>query len=442
MTRLSPGLGPLTPRQRWRRVRLQAYSWALTGAYRLGAMHPAVWRLVARGYHPVLDRVAARHARVACQFAAVDVPAYRDFLRANGAEHSRRLADFPETTKHNYAGVYDEQSRCQEGRLHRAGVIVDESSGSSGKPYNWVRGPRELKGIYRNAAGYIELVFPGERLFVINAYSMGAWATGTTTGAAMARIAMVKNTGPDLEKIADTLEHFGPGYDYVVAAYPPFLKHLRDRLDEAGFPWGDYRIRGMVGGEYHPGRLPGEVADGLGGMRRVACRDLADLLHAADLHQFGDREVTRELRAWLRLTRWHRRYLLDGLSDRALALSRFEALALRASLALYPALRPLGLPRLLAGASRGLLDYDGDVLVLVGAAGDEVEQGRVLMRHWLTLSGLGYTTHPLSQIIDCGPTRDELARRLEVDDPTSLLHVARVGRPKAPAAPSARVKDS
>lgn len=65
----------------------------------------------------------------------------------------------------------------------------------------------------------------------------------------MARVAMVKNTGPDLEKIADTLEHFGPGYDYVVAAYPPFLKHLRDRLDESGFPWADYRIRGMVGGE-------------------------------------------------------------------------------------------------------------------------------------------------------------------------------------------------
>ena len=42
---------------------------------------------------------------------------------------------------------------------------------------------------------------------------------------------MVKNTGPDLAKIVDTLRHFGPGFDYVVTAYPPFLKHLRDRLD-------------------------------------------------------------------------------------------------------------------------------------------------------------------------------------------------------------------
>ncbi|MEV0387335.1 hypothetical protein [Nonomuraea sp. NPDC050643] len=205
------------------------------------------------------------------------------------------------------------------------------------------------------------------------------------------------------------------------------------------FTTADVRARGANRGEYHPGRLPEELAAGLTGMRRVACRDLADLLHAADLHQFGDGEVTRELRAWLRLTRRHRRYLLDGLSDRALALTRAEAIGLRASLALYPALRRLGLPRVLAGASRGLLDYDGDVLVLVGPVSEEVELGRTLLRHWLTLSGLGYTTHPLSQIIDCEPTRRALAERLGVEDPHTLLHVARVGRPKAPAAPSARL---
>jgi phenylacetate-CoA ligase len=247
--RLSPRLASLTAAERLRRVWLQVQSWLLTGVYRIGSVHPLVWRWVARSYHPVLDRIAARHAVVACRFALVDVPAYRDFVRRSGAAAPERLTEFPETNKRNYASVYDEASRCQEGKLHRAGVVVDESSGSTGKPYNWVRGPRELKAIYRNAAGYIRLVFPGDRLFVINAYSMGAWATGTTTGAAMTRIAMVKNTGPDLEKIVDTLTHFGPGYDYIVAAYPPFLKHLRDRLDAIGFDWPAYRIRGMVGGE-------------------------------------------------------------------------------------------------------------------------------------------------------------------------------------------------
>ncbi|MGW6500440.1 hypothetical protein [Nonomuraea angiospora] len=206
------------------------------------------------------------------------------------------------------------------------------------------------------------------------------------------------------------------------------------------FTTADVRARGANRGEYHPGRLPDPLVAELTGMRRLACRDLADLLHAADLHQFGDREVTRELRAWLRLTRRHRRYLLDGLTDRALSLSRAEAIGLRASLALYPALRPLGLPRVLAGASRDLLDYDGDVLVLVGAVEDELELGRVLMRHWLTLSAHGYATHPLSQIIDCEPTRRTLADRLGVADPRTLLHVARVGRPASPATPSSRLR--
>ncbi|MEV4288101.1 hypothetical protein AB0K40_21520 [Nonomuraea bangladeshensis] len=206
------------------------------------------------------------------------------------------------------------------------------------------------------------------------------------------------------------------------------------------FTTADVRARGANRGEYHPGRLPDELVTGLTGMRRVPCRDLADLLHAADLHQYGSPEVTRELRQWLRLTRRHRRYLLDGLSDRALRLTRLEAVALRASLALYPALRPLGLPRVLAGASRGLLDHDGDVLVLVGPAGDEVEQGRLLLRHWLTLSAAGYATHPLSQIIDSPGTRRELAARLDVADPSSLLHIARVGRPRSPASPSSRLR--
>jgi len=245
----SPRLAPLTPREQLRRMRLGTCSRALTGLYHAAALNPPLWRLMARGYHPAFARLAACHARMTCRLGAVGIPAYRDLLLGTGQVRARGLADFPETSKRNYASVYDQASRCSEGRLYRPGVIVDESSGSTGKPYNWVRGPRELKAIHRSVAGYVSLVYPGERLFVINAYSMGAWATGTTTGNALSRIAMVKNTGPDLDKIVDTLLHFGPGYDYIVAAYPPFLKHLRDRLDAIGFSWERYRLRGMVGGE-------------------------------------------------------------------------------------------------------------------------------------------------------------------------------------------------
>lgn len=171
--RLAPGLGPMPWRDRLRRARLQVGSWLLTGLYRAGAAYPVVWRWVARAYRPGYSRVAAWHARIACQLAGVDVPAYRDFLARSDAAGARRLGEFPETSKQNYANVYDDVSRCQEGRLRPVGMVVDESSGSTGKPYTWLRGPRELRAIHRNIAGYTRLVFAPGRLFVINAYSMG-----------------------------------------------------------------------------------------------------------------------------------------------------------------------------------------------------------------------------------------------------------------------------
>ncbi|RJO70939.1 phenylacetate--CoA ligase family protein [Nocardia panacis] len=288
------GVG-LTSRERWRLIRLRAVSGALALGYGAAAVDPAIWRYMVRTFRPSLGRLAARHALLACQVAALDVPAYRSFLRRSGTRKIRRLSDFPETDKRNYAGVYDEASRCHRGELHRAGVIVDESSGSTGTPFNWVRGPRELRNIYRNAAGYVELAFPGQRRFVINAYSMGAWATGTTTGAAMARIAMVKNTGPDLDKIMDTLRHFGPDYDYIVAAYPPFLKHLRDRLDATGFPWAEYHISGMVGGE----------------SMTEALRDYLERRFARIRSGYGASDLTIGLGAETGFTVWLRRRLSE-----------------------------------------------------------------------------------------------------------------------------------
>ncbi|MEH0973320.1 nitroreductase [Micromonospora sp. CPCC 205546] len=168
---------------------------------------------------------------------------------------------------------------------------------------------------------------------------------------------------------------------------------------------------------------------------------LARLLRVADRRMYGDPAVVGELRSWLRLTPAHPDYRLDGLTDRCLNLSGREATALRAALAAYPGLRRLGLPRLLAAASGNPLALGGAVLVLVGPAGmddaAQVEFGRVLARTWLTLHAAGLAAHPLSQLVDAPATRDALGSLLGVA-PERLLHVARVGRPVGPAAPSAR----
>jgi phenylacetate-CoA ligase len=288
---------------------LRICSFLLTWIYGVYRAHPAVWRLMARNYRPYMGRFARLHAWMTCQFAAIDVPAYGDFLRRHGWRFKWfDLSSYPPTDKLSYVKAYPEDQRCWHGRIEIAGSVVDESSGSSGRPYNWVRSRRELRTVHKNLAGYTTLVFPSKRRFVINAYSMGAWATGTNTGIAMARVAMVKNTGPDLDKIVDTLRHFGPGFDYVITAYPPFLKHLLDRLDAEHFPWEQYRLSALVGGE---------------GMTE-ALRDYLERRFAKVRSGYGASDLTIGMAGETDLTVWLRRRLRTDARLRAALLGADE----------------------------------------------------------------------------------------------------------------------
>ena len=179
-------------------------------------------------------------------------------------------------------------------------------------------------------------------------------------------------------------------------------------------------------------------------LRTVPCRDLAGLLSSADRWLFGTPAVVAELRDWLRLSPRHPRYRLDGLTDRALALSRVEAVGLAGALSprAYRIGRRLGVPALLAAGSRGLLRYDGSVAVLVGhgdAPEDLVEHGRALLRVWLALTDLDLSVHPLSQLLDCATTAGRVRDVLRLDPDESALAIFRVGRPLAEPAGSARV---
>ncbi|MEV6278609.1 hypothetical protein [Nocardia sp. NPDC051832] len=172
-------------------------------------------------------------------------------------------------------------------------------------------------------------------------------------------------------------------------------------------------------------------------LRFLSCDSADPLVRQADQHLFSTAPVVRELRHWLRLTPRHPRYRQDGLTAAALGLTRFESRGLRVALACYPALRPLGLPRLLAAQTR--FDTGGELFVLVADPADPLEAGRALLRIWLELSRHGHTTHPLSQLLDCPATRATLSDLVGVADPDSVLHIARAGRPATLPAPSFRL---
>src|SRR5256714_5624954 len=186
--------------------------------------------------------------------AVRQVPAYCAYLSAQGVAVNHLvpagiLEKLPETDKRSYIDPYPLAERCLYGRIPFVGTTIDESSGSTGTPYNWIRSEAERHIAHRNISFFARYCFGSEPIVTINAFSMGAWATGFNMTLALNHNGIVKSTGPDIGKILSTMRFLGPGYRYLILGYPPFVKHLLDEGDANGMPWNSYHMQAMVGGE-------------------------------------------------------------------------------------------------------------------------------------------------------------------------------------------------
>lgn len=197
------------------------------------------------------DRLSRERALETARRAARRVPAYRELLEERAVDPDRIVAvdDLPETDKAGYVDRWSLAERCVDGRIPLRGTTIDESSGSTGTPYNWVRGDEERRHVRRMISFFARYTFGSDPLLVLNAFSMGAWATGLTTAIALESNGLVKATGPQIDKILGTMRQLGTGYRYLIVGYPPFLKLLLDEGEAEGFPWGDYHMHALLGGE-------------------------------------------------------------------------------------------------------------------------------------------------------------------------------------------------
>jgi hypothetical protein len=255
--------------------------------------------------------------------------------------------------------------------------------------------------------------------------------------------------GALVEAVLITARDAGVAVDFVPEIEPEALRVGRFVVAptsyETDFTPADLERRQTSRLGYAPGRLNGddlaaareELADGAA-LHELAARDVVDLYAAGDRHLYDSSRVVEELRSWLRLSRGHPRYQQDGLSYECLVLRRPEAAILGVLLRphVYPLVRALRIQRRFTAATASLLATDGSVLVLSGGARSQAQlltHGRALLRVWLALARRGLYTHPLSQILDCPDTEQELAARLEAPPGTRPLSVFRAGRSERPA---------
>jgi phenylacetate-CoA ligase len=200
-------------------------------------------------FQPVLVWIGKVKAWEVYLKARRDCPAYRDFLAtqpASSIKHMRNFSLLPVTTKENYVTKFSIQDRCYGGRIPTKGVVIDESSGSSGTPNNWVRGPAERDSVKAIVQLSYALRFKGNDFFILNCFALGPWATGMNVSMSLVDLGIMKSIGPDKAKLENAFRLFGPGYRYLVTGYPPFVKNF---LDTTTLDLSQYELHLIVGGE-------------------------------------------------------------------------------------------------------------------------------------------------------------------------------------------------
>ena len=175
-------------------------------------------------------------------------PAYRAFLESEGLPGNGRwkLSELPITTKENYVKKFSLTDRCYYGKLPAAGVVIDESSGSSGVPNNWVRSAEEREDVRRILQLNYQLIYRDSGCILLNCFALGPWATGMNVSMSLVDVGILKSIGPDQKKLENSLELFGPEYRYLIFGYPPFIKSF---VDTTELDLTKYRMDLIVGGE-------------------------------------------------------------------------------------------------------------------------------------------------------------------------------------------------
>jgi phenylacetate-CoA ligase len=221
---------------------------------------PAGLRLLSRYGGGLAVRAGLAAAVITASRARRHVPAYR--RAAAGCTPWRAtlaagrleayLHSLPVLDKRSYVDLHPIADRCTGGVIPLRGVEIDESSGSSGRPYQWVRSRSELdqveRGLATQAAGLLA-DRQHQRIVVLNCFSMGAWATGQSVTGALRRLGVMKSCGPDADKALAAIELMGWDACYVVCGYPPFLDAFLAAAQQRGIDLTQHELWGFVGGE-------------------------------------------------------------------------------------------------------------------------------------------------------------------------------------------------
>lgn len=203
--------------------------------------------LFAPWFQPFLAWIGRVRAYAVFYKAQQRCPAYREFLQAENYRLDEwKIEDVPIMTKENYVKKYSIEARCYDGKIPSVGTVIDESSGSSGVPNNWVRSADERREVTRILQLNYDIFYHDQQHILLNCFALGPWATGMNVSMSLVDVGILKSIGPDAAKLENTLALFGTNYRYLICGYPPFVKSW---IDSTSLDLSAFKMDLIVGGE-------------------------------------------------------------------------------------------------------------------------------------------------------------------------------------------------
>ena len=169
--------------------------------------------LNAREVQPALAAIGRLRAHAVFLKASKKCPAYREFLAQEGYQPQKKwaLEQVPVMTKENYVKKHSIEERCYGGAIPLAGVVIDESSGSTGQPNNWVRSAAEREDVKRILQINYEIIYrPIGVLSCCNCFALGPWATGMNVSLSLVDVGIMKSNWPGPQQARKHAQAAGP----------------------------------------------------------------------------------------------------------------------------------------------------------------------------------------------------------------------------------------
>jgi nitroreductase len=156
---------------------------------------------------------------------------------------------------------------------------------------------------------------------------------------------------------------------------------------------------------------------------------LAELNDEGALRTYRDRPYREELRSWLRLSRRHPQWALDGLNAEEMAMSGVTAAGAALVMARFELLDRIGVASALVAEAAVIRSAKAIALLHRPASEDPFLTGRRFYRLWLEFTALGLSAAPMSVLADDEDIRATIAREFSLPEDHRLINAFRLGIP-------------